>query len=188
MTSFQTHSVVLLTLLLLTASALQAEQKTFSARDIALEDGDTLLLNINGEQQRIQLKGIDAPEDIDNPKLQSDLTRSGLDRERLLSLGHRATEHLRSLTRNDSAYTLQYDPAQRDRYGRLIGDVINHQGESLLTLMVTQGYAIVSVRAADAQQLAQLMPLQKAAIEMKQGLWGLDNEAARLWAGISAID
>ena len=190
MTTLKLHSgtFLLLSLLLVSTSALQADQKILSARDIVLEDGDTLLLDLNGEQQRIQLKGIDAPEDIDNPKLQSDLKRSGLERDRLLALGQRATEHLRSLTGNDASYTLQYDPGQRDRYGRLMGDLINHEGESLLTLMVTQGYAIVSVRAADAQQLEQLMPLQKQAIAMKQGLWGLDNEAARLWAGISASE
>ena len=190
MTTLKKHSgtFLLLSLLLVSTSALQADQKILSANDIVLEDGDTLLLDLNGEQQRIQLKGIDAPEDIDNPKLQSDLKRSGLERDRLLALGQRATEHLRSLTGNDASYTLQYDPGQRDRYGRLMGDLINHEGESLLTLMVTQGYAIVSVRAADAQQLEQLMPLQKTAIRMQQGLWGLDNEAARLWAGISASE
>lgn len=42
-----------------------------------IEDGDTLVAVIGGSRERLQLAGIDAPEDSDNAKLQRDLTRTG---------------------------------------------------------------------------------------------------------------
>ncbi len=146
-----------------------------------VEDGDTLLIVIDGEEQRVQLAGIDAPEDADNPKLEKDFQRTGLAREELLSLGRSATEHLRRLTKIGGPYTLEYKPDNRDRYGRLSGDVIDVRGRSLSATLVSAGYAIVSRDGAEA-----LHPLAAEAQRQNRGLWGLAPEATGLWAGTSA--
>lgn len=181
-------NITLLFSLLLAAVSLQADERTLSGSDIQLEDGDTLVISINGKQQRIQLDGIDAPEDTDNPKLQSDLTRTGLSKDTLLGLGQQATDHLRTLIQLDPPFTLHFQAEQRDRYGRLMGDVSNASGHSFAELMIQHGYAQIAVKSIDPAQLKLLMPLQKAALDMNKGLWGLDHKASRLWAGIKATD
>jgi endonuclease YncB( thermonuclease family) len=144
-----------------------------------VEDGDTLLVRIDGQEQRVQLRGIDAPEDRDNPKLQRDLARTGMARERLLALGQMATAHLERLTRIGGPHTLHYDPAQKDRYGRLTGDLLDVRGRSLAESAVSAGYAIA---ARDGTE--RFRTLQAQAQRESRGLWGLEAEATERWAGI----
>ena len=146
-----------------------------------VEDGDTVLIVIDGEQQRVQLAGIDAPEDTDNPKLQRDMQRTGLERERLLVLGQLSREYLRRLTKIGAPYALHYEPERRDRYGRLSGEVRDNRGNSLADTLVSGGYAIASRDGSE-----RLRKLQDEAQREKSGLWGLEPEATALWAGVAS--
>jgi len=171
------YSGVVLGLLLMSAPA-GAEEYLVPPGGLHVEDGDTLLIVIGGAEQRVQLAGIDAPEDSDNPKLQSDLARTGLERERLLALGQLSSEYLRRLTKIGVPYTLHYEPQRLDRYGRLSGELRDSQGHSLAETVVSGGYA-----AASRDGTEQLKQLQAEAQRKQQGLWGLEPEATSLWAG-----
>ncbi len=157
-----------------------AEERVLPPGSLHIEDGDTLLIVIGGEQKRVQLAGIDAPEDSDNPKLQHDIARTGLARRQLLVLGQVSTEYLRRLTKIGSPYTLHYDPEQLDRYGRLSGDLRDSRGRSLAETVVAGGYAIT---ARDSTE--QLRALQAEAQQAQRGLWGSEPEATRLWASVA---
>lgn len=161
-----------------------ADQRLLPLSDIQVEDGDTLIVNIEGQTQRVQLTGIDAPEDIDNPKLQVDLSRTKLEKDRLLTLGKVATEQLRFLIKTNAPFILHFNPHKRDRYGRLPGDIVNSAGQSISALMINNGYAIATIRSTDPKLVKRLKPLQQKAQEEGKGLWGLYAEASRLWAGI----
>ena len=130
------YSAVIFGLFLASAQAAEVEYLV-PPGGLHVEDGDTLLIVINGEQQRVQLAGIDAPEDTDNPKLQRDLQRTGLEREQLLALGQLSREYLRRLTKIGAPYTLHYQPDQRDRYGRLSAEVRDDRGRSLAETLVS---------------------------------------------------
>lgn len=161
-----------------------AEQRLLPESDIQVEDGDTLVVNIKGKTQRIQLTGIDAPEDIDNPKFQRDLSRTKLEKDKLLALGKIATEQLRFLIKTEAPFILHYNPHKRDRYGRLPGDIVNAKGESISALMIDNGYAAVIIRSTRPELVKRLQPIQLKAQQNGKGLWGLYSEASRLWAGI----
>ncbi|MEJ1343607.1 MAG: hypothetical protein RPU14_16295, partial [Candidatus Sedimenticola sp. (ex Thyasira tokunagai)] len=64
-----------LLLLTLPFSLATAGQPQHQASLISVEDGDTLVVKIKGEEKRVQLLGIDAPEDVENPKFTKDLQR-----------------------------------------------------------------------------------------------------------------
>lgn len=177
----------LLSLLLLPAIGFAAE-RIIPGGDISAQDGDTVLIRINGKNERIQLAGIDAPEDVDNPKLQVDLKRTALDKSQLLRIGRIATGQLRSLLRTKPPFTLYYDPHQRDRYGRIPGDIVNAAGVSIAAQMVASGYAIVNRRDTAASLIDRLLPLQQSAIYKKRGLWGSYGNITRRWAGIKQHD
>lgn len=174
----------LLSLLLLPAIGFAAE-RIIPGGEISAQDGDTVLILINGKNERIQLAGIDAPEDVDNPKLQVDLKRTALDKSQLLKLGRIATEQLRFLLQTQPPYVLYYDPHQRDRYGRIPANIVNAAGASVAAQMVANGYAIVNRRAASASLISHLLPLQQSAMRKKRGLWGLYGNITRRWAGIT---
>ncbi|MEA3276993.1 MAG: hypothetical protein U9Q81_17250 [Pseudomonadota bacterium] len=92
------HRLVPILLASLTVLPLAAEELSARVDRIDIEDGDTLIAEVDGVNERLQLAHIDAPEDADNAKLARDLQRTGLDRWVLLELGQTATGHLRELT------------------------------------------------------------------------------------------
>lgn len=167
-------------------AAFGVAQETLHLEQIGVEDGDTLILTIDGRlDERLQLAHIDAPEDLDNAKLQHDIKRTGLDREVLLELGRAATSHLRGLAADDAGpFVLTYDPGQRDRYGRLVGEVSDADGRSLGAAMVEDGFARVLPPRPPASPVPTMLTESEAdAISSNRGLWGTHREASRAWRG-----
>lgn len=177
------HNISLL-LLLLIANDAMAEQLSLQASDIRIEDGDTLLVEHVGQPYKIQLVGIDAPEDSENPKLTVDLKRTGLTREQLLQLGMAASTQLRQLITNNAPFTLHFDPLERDRYGRIPGDLIDQNDRSVAQMMVQLGYAIALVNGSHTKISTTLPIVQQQAINKRSGLWGEFPNLSRRWAGI----
>ncbi len=141
---------------------------------IEVEDGDTLLVMLNGAPTRIQLAGIDAPEDRPNPKFNLDRKRTRLPAETLLELGRKATLHLRELAPPGSTLILEGDLHEKDKYGRIAATVRTTDGRALNERMVADGFARASGQPA-------YQPLQEQAVKEKRGLWGSDPEAAHAW-------
>ncbi len=159
----------------------RAESVQIVGDAIEVEDGDTIRVAFDDGVRRIQLTGIDAPEDTENPKFAVDLKRTGLSHETLMSLGVIATGHLNRLVVADHGYRLQYDAASPDKYGRLPGELFTLDGLSINLLMVEEGYAIALPGAPST-----FLPLQRQAESERKGLWGLLAAPTRLWAGVDA--
>lgn len=158
-----------------------AQLRDVMPQSVQIEDADTLLIEVEGSQYRIQLSGIDAPENTVNPKLQRDLQRTGLDSDALLSLGRAADEGLRRLLDEFAPYRLRFDPQQHDRYGRTPGDLVDAQGRLLSHRLVEAGYAVpVAARGAADAPLADIARAARAA---GRGLWGSHATSAAAWAG-----
>lgn len=162
-----------------------ASDRAVELAKVGVEDGDTLILTIDGRSERLQLSHIDAPEDSDNAKLQHDIERTGLDREVLVELGRAATLHLRGLAADGAGpFALVYDPGHRDRYGRLVGEVSDARGRSLGAAMVEDGFArVLPPPGPETPRPAELNASEADAISSPRGLWGKNREAALAWRG-----
>ena len=149
-----------------------------------IEDGDTLVILMDNKPERVQLLGIDAPEDTLNPKLTRDMQRTGLDEQTLLNLGNAATDHLKSLIVPDQQVALTGDLKKRDKYGR-ISLIISHAGDrSLNEAMVADGYAIVLQRQPlEASFKALLTQHEAEAIAERSGLWKKYYTDFMNWSG-----
>jgi len=176
---------ILILLALLLSSTVSAAERITLESTIEVEDGDTLIIDIDGRRTRIQLAGIDAPEDSDNPKFRVDLRRTRLEPQQLLPLGKVATEQLRFLIREQGPFILHFDPQKQDRYGRTPGDLVDANGDSVAARMVANGYAIPLGRGLPADLAHRLGALEAQARAESKGLWGLYPQAARRWAGRS---
>ena len=179
-----THLPMPLSALLMLLFSYTAQGAGITAVIEQVEDGDTVVARVDGKSERLQLLGIDAPEDTDNAKLKRDLQVTGLQPEALLQLGDQATQHLRTLLTPGQEVTLVGELKQRDRYGR-IPVVLYAAGEqSFNEAMVGDGYAVVLGRyPLDARLKARLEALEAEAIAGRRGLWGRYRENAAAWSG-----
>jgi len=170
-------SVALLFALLLAVTGVSAG--TLSLVIEKVEDGDTIVVALKGKPERLQLQGIDAPEDVENAKLQRDIKVTGLGSATLLPLGLKATRHLRTLLKPGDIVQASGRFDQRDRYGRVLVVVVDASGRSLNEQMVRDGYAVVThYGVIEAGLKARLEKLESEAIASKRGLWGESAEAA----------
>ncbi len=161
-------------------AAVAAEGQRYKLQKI--EDGDTLVVELAGGPERIQLAGIDAPEDTPNPKLQRDAQRTGLSEDVLLSIGDVSTSHLKRLVSPGQQVMLSGNLNRRDKYGRISLVVMDDQGNSLNEKMVADGYAVVLNRyPLDSAFRDQLKQKESEAIKQKRGLWGEYREIAMRW-------
>ena len=167
-------------------TALSAEQ---AYRVLSVEDGDTLLVEMDGRAQRLQLLGIDAPEDVANPKLHRDQQRTGLAADTLLAIGRAATRHLESLTPPGQKVFLEGELEKRDKYGRVPVIASGPDGRVLNEAMVEDGYAVVlDSYPLEDEFLDRLRRHEKTAVDGERGLWGAHRAAALAWSGRPAED
>jgi micrococcal nuclease len=177
----KTRLVLLLTLALpgLAAAAL------IPAEVLKVEDGDTLVVNLKGEETRIQLQGIDAPEDAANPKLKVDMKRTSLAADALLPLGEAATAHLKFLVKPGERVVFSGTADARDRYGRLPGEILTRDGLSLNAAMVADGYARVLQGSQTPAELQQRLQMAwEVARQKRKGLWSSNPRSFKAWAGL----
>lgn len=99
---------------------LQASADTLTGHVVGVTDGDTItLLDASREQHKIRLAGIDAP-------------------EKKQAFGQRSKEALSDLA-FDKDLTVEW--SKKDRYGRVIGKLINKRGQDLNLEQVRSGLA-----------------------------------------------
>lgn len=178
------YSRQLLIILLLSMGPLAKGGGNNHFKLIAVEDGDTITVQIGAEEKRLQLSGIDAPEDVVNPKLSKDIARTGLSNEALLELGKAATDHLMQLIAPGENLRIEGDLNRSDRYGRVPVQAYKKDGPSLNEQMVAEGYAVVLGRAALPEVVkSQLLNSQRQAQNEQKGLWGSHPAQTMLWSG-----
>jgi len=150
---------------------------------ISVEDGDTIVINYKGKNQRVQLIGIDAPENTVNPKLNLDASQKSIGISFLLEMGYLSTEHLKGLLKKDVKVYLVGDLNKKDKYGRLSAIVINNKGESLNQQMVKDGFALLLTRFPIQENLRKVIAkAQQTAQQQKTGLWGTHAELMKKWS------
>ena len=149
---------------------------------LEVEDGDTLIVEIEGKPERIQLLGIDAPENTHNAKFSLDLQKTGFADEALLRLGQAAASYLQSLVSAGQALELQADLQAKDRYGRIPAKVFNPEGRDLAEEMILGGFAVaLPNETMEAAYVERFDRLERFARKKGKGLWGSDAQVMNGW-------
>ena len=175
-------SALLLVCALLLALAVRAQQAPQTYSLIEVEDGDTLIVEIEGRAERVQLLGIDAPENTENAKFTLDLQKTGFDPATLLGLGNAAAQYLQSLAPAGEALELQADLQQKDRYGRIPARVFISSGRDLAEEMILGGYAVaLPVESMEPAYAERFDRLERFARKKGNGLWGSDAQTMNDW-------
>ena len=135
-----------------------AAERLPEARVIAVNDGDTVTIRMNGKGYRTRLIGMDAPEMGQEP------------------WGRRAQEHLRKLLKEVQwRVSIETDVEKYDKYDRLLAYLWTPDGEMLNERMLRDGYALLFTIQPNSRYADLLRKAQRAAREEKRGIWGPDG-------------
>ena len=122
-------------------------------------DGDTLVVNINGVEEKVRLIGINTPETVDP-------------RKTVECFGKEAGARMKELA-NGKNVRLESDDTQslRDIYGRLLDYVYLEDGQMLNRKMVAEGYAYEYTYMTPYKYQKEFRDIQTLARVSARGLW-----------------
>jgi micrococcal nuclease len=133
-----------------------------NAQIVRAVDGDTVIAQTGGRQERVRVLGIDTPETV---KPNTAVQRCGPE----------ASARAKSWVRTHPNVTLTRDPAapNRDRYHRLLRYVQPTDGtRDLSTVQVAAGLARIATYGQHLTKLQDLRRAQTHAKNTHRGLWG----------------
>lgn len=120
-------------------------------------DGDTIMVEIGGQEYRLRYIGIDAPETVkENTPVEW--------------MGPEASAANKALVKGKTVY-LEKDISETDRYGRLLRYVFLADGTFVNGELVRQGYAQAITYPPDVKYQDHLRALQREARNAGRGLW-----------------
>ncbi len=124
-------------------------------------DGDTIIVDFNGKEERVRLIGIDTPEsvhpdatkNIEEGKMASNFTKEKLEGKEI---------------------ALEFDVQERDNYGRLLAYVW-FSGSMFNKTLLQEGYAQIATYPPNVKYVDDFTKIQKEARESNKGFWSGKN-------------
>jgi micrococcal nuclease len=120
-------------------------------------DGDTIIVDMDGTEERVRLIGVDTPESV-HP-----------DRARNVPYGAVASAFAKDALEGRRV-DLEFDAQERDRYGRLLAYVYI-DGEMFNKTLLSEGHAQISTYPPNVRYVDTFTQLQTDARERGAGLW-----------------
>lgn len=122
-------------------------------------DGDTIAINIDGEEVRVRLIGVDTPESVHPEK------------EKNTEEGKTAAAWTENILDGKAVY-LEYDVSRKDSYGRTLAYVyLDNKTTMLNRLLLENGLAQVMTVQPNSKYADDFYQLQVAAREAGAGFW-----------------
>jgi micrococcal nuclease len=119
-------------------------------------DGDTIIVDIDGKQERVRLIGVDTPETVHPSKP-------------VEYFGKEASEFTKSMVEGKKV-RLEFDWQRRDKYGRLLAYTYLEDGTFLNAEIIKQGYGFAYTRFP-FKYLEEFRQYEREARENGRGLW-----------------
>lgn len=123
-------------------------------------DGDTIIIDYNGTEERIRLIGIDTPESV-HPNA-----------EKNTEFGKAASNFTKEKLENKYV-KIELDVQERDKYGRLLAYVYLDD-EMYNKTLLAEGYAKIATYPPNVKYVDDFTKIEKDARNNKKGLWGLE--------------
>lgn len=143
--------------------ATQTDSSLISVSVVRVIDGDTLVVDYNGKEERVRLIGVDTPETVHPTKWVD-------------PYGQEASDFAKNALENKTVQ-LEFDVEERDQYGRLLAYVwIN--GKMFNKTLLEEGYGYLSTWAPNVKYVDEFTTLQQQALAEQKWLWQLDEYVA----------
>lgn len=140
------------------------DEEVIEAEVIRVVDGDTIVVSLYGQEERIRLIGIDAPESVSSNEEENSV------------FGKMASEYTEAVLQSGMTVFLTFDEEREDKYGRMLAYVwTNSDLQNIDNLFQKQiladGYAIAMHYEPNTMYLQILYASMNEAIMKRQGLW-----------------
>lgn len=131
-----------------------------TATVVRIVDGDTIVVRVEGADERVRLTGIDTPETVDP-------------RKPVQCFGREASAHLRELLPVGTPVVLVSDVEPQDRFGRWLRYVYRASDNAFINLaLVDDGYARVYTYPPNVAHAQDFRAAERRARDAGRGLWG----------------
>lgn len=133
-------------------------QRNVSDQGICIRviDGDTIVVQLNGQEEKVRLIGVDTPETVHPSKP-------------VEYFGKEASRFTRQMVEGKQV-TLEYDWQRRDKYRRLLAYVFLENQAMLNEEIIKQGFGFAYTRFP-FKYMEKFRGLEKEARENNRGLW-----------------
>ena len=129
---------------------------------VRVVDGDTMIADINGEEIRVRLIGVDTPESVAPEISGKENTEEGTD----------VSDYVKSLLDGKKIF-LEYDVSRTDQYGRTLAYVYLDDSTTMLQeILLSEGMAMVETYQPNVKYADYFYKLQKKARKEGKGFWG----------------
>jgi len=131
--------------------------KTETAKVTRVVDGDTLVVNYKGAEEKVRLIGVDTPESVHpdvSRNVEEGITASNFTKDKL----------------EGKEVVLEFDVQERDQYGRLLAYVYI-DGIMFNKTLLEEGYAQVATYPPNVKYVEEFTEIQRTARENNKGLW-----------------
>jgi len=131
---------------------------TIECEVMRIVDGDTIVVNYNGKEEKVRLIGIDTPESVhpnESKNTEDGIKVSDYTKERL----------------SGKLVEIELDLQERDKYGRILAYVYI-DGQMYNKELLEIGYAKIATYPPNVKYVDDFKEIQKDARESKVGLWG----------------
>lgn len=137
------------------------------------DDGDTIIVDMNGVQEKVRFIGVDTPETKDP-------------RKPVQCFGRAASQFTRELI-GENPVRLEADPTNtnRDRYNRLLRYVYLPDGRLVNLEIIKQGYGF-AYTSFPVQKLDEFRAAEKEARQNNRGLWASCAPAQNDYGGYTS--
>ena len=144
--------------------AVQVNPSQTTYKIIRIVDGDTLIIDYNGVEERVRLIGVDTPESVhpdatknsEFGKIASDFSKKYLDGKEV---------------------SLELDVQERDKYGRILA-YMYVGGQMYNKILLQEGMAKVATYPPNVRYVDDFKALEKAAREANKGLWAYSEDSS----------
>ena len=135
---------------------------------VRVVDGDTYYVNMDGQDVKVRLIGIDTPESV-APQSYTDATG-----KENTEVGEYISEIMKDVIKEGDTLLLEFDVDMYDKYDRVLAYAYFDDGEMVQDFLLSNGLAQVMTIQPNVKYSDHFAEMQRVAVENGIGIWNYD--------------
>lgn len=132
---------------------------------IRVVDGDTYVVNLDGNETKVRLIGVDTPESVAS---QEYLDRTGKENT---EFGKDVSSYMKDMLSEGSTLYLEFDVDKYDKYERVLAYAYFEDGEMVQEHLLKKGFARVMTIEPNVAHSDRFVELEQEAMNNGVGMW-----------------